>query len=885
MARLPNPGGDNGNWGNILNSFLSQSLKSDGTLKDNIVTSTHIQNDAISEALLSNSVRSKLNALNPDHYVNVRDFGAVGDGITDDSAAIKAAEATMAAGKCLFFPAGDYRFATKHPTGRAAVALTGLSNVGIEFAPGARLLMDNLDADGLGTSNGILISGKSSHVSIINPTIKWKVKPAARGGNSHGIRIVGYPSDGTPAGGWLGSTGLVEYLTISNARVTWAPEAGIYLSGASDVSVLGSAAIETWADGLHFNACRRVTVNGHRAVDNGDDGLAFVNYYHPTQKWEDATIGPFWLSGLNEWCSSGSASAVTVSGWRSNGFRVQMGQDITIGDVSVVGKELGFSLNAAKIGPGQDWQSLASQNITVDNISISDVETGIVLGTYLITDADDAIWWDFKGCKISNVTLRNCGNWSLATETPDGDNTKLSGLELTNITAVAGDNTPGQEVGGHGGFRFGSLYNSTIRDIKLISDHETADIVFLGTGQIRGYVNGIEDHFVSVEDIPSSNLVIGGILTEGAGRILFQDIAGLSVGSVDSYDSNSVGTILYRVRDASFTHVGAKNPGRGSGVGRGLQIGQCFNVDIAEVVVDTDDHIGSLWQSMEIGSGNEEYPAGKGIRVDRLVYTSTHDDTVSDIAIQSGAYGPTDYYVQAYWLHKGEEDPSWRQTIYGVKNTGYLTSEWQHPTWLDPDAMGHTIDFNDITQAGRYFVVSQDTGFLFTGDTSLNQPPDAPGLLYLEVIQSTRGDQAEIIQIFTPTDPLKSGGFRSRIDDINGEGNWSDWHIEGTLSESVQASLAKADNSAQLAAIPWIDGPVDFDSLTTAGIYIVAGSFLNGDATIYNQPGNSGLVKLTVTTLSTPVDVVIQEYISVNGDSRGGQRRRWEGSWSGWMAY
>jgi hypothetical protein len=34
MARLPNPGGDDGTWGDILNSFLEVALNSDGTLQD-----------------------------------------------------------------------------------------------------------------------------------------------------------------------------------------------------------------------------------------------------------------------------------------------------------------------------------------------------------------------------------------------------------------------------------------------------------------------------------------------------------------------------------------------------------------------------------------------------------------------------------------------------------------------------------------------------------------------------------------------------------------------------------------------------------------------------------------------------------------------------------
>jgi len=77
MARLPQPGGDNGTWGDILNEYLSQSLKPDGTIKDNAVTpgtiapnavnAVAIQNGSIAEALLDTNVQTKLNAIgNPD---------------------------------------------------------------------------------------------------------------------------------------------------------------------------------------------------------------------------------------------------------------------------------------------------------------------------------------------------------------------------------------------------------------------------------------------------------------------------------------------------------------------------------------------------------------------------------------------------------------------------------------------------------------------------------------------------------------------------------------------------------------------------------------------------------------------------------------------------
>ena len=53
MARLPQPGGDAGNWGSILNDYLVQSHKSDGTLKDNSVTSSSIADEAVTTAALA----------------------------------------------------------------------------------------------------------------------------------------------------------------------------------------------------------------------------------------------------------------------------------------------------------------------------------------------------------------------------------------------------------------------------------------------------------------------------------------------------------------------------------------------------------------------------------------------------------------------------------------------------------------------------------------------------------------------------------------------------------------------------------------------------------------------------------------------------------------
>lgn len=127
MPRLPLPGSDNGTWGTILNEYLSQIHKSDGSLKDDIITAAAIAPDTITaaeimdgtilEAQLASSVQTKLNTVAPTwstlsgkpaiiaagadprlarnaigmgHIVTPEDFGAVGDGVTDDGEAFEA---------------------------------------------------------------------------------------------------------------------------------------------------------------------------------------------------------------------------------------------------------------------------------------------------------------------------------------------------------------------------------------------------------------------------------------------------------------------------------------------------------------------------------------------------------------------------------------------------------------------------------------------------------------------------------------------------------------------------------------------------------------------------------------------------------------------------
>jgi len=59
VARLPQLGGDEGTWGQVLNDFLLETHNNDGTLKPDVVTASNLAPNAVDNtALSSNSVTS-----------------------------------------------------------------------------------------------------------------------------------------------------------------------------------------------------------------------------------------------------------------------------------------------------------------------------------------------------------------------------------------------------------------------------------------------------------------------------------------------------------------------------------------------------------------------------------------------------------------------------------------------------------------------------------------------------------------------------------------------------------------------------------------------------------------------------------------------------------
>lgn len=129
----------------------------------------------------------------PPRILNVRDYGAVGDGVTDDTAAINAAARDLQDGETLYIPAGTYLL---HEYGEKDIILIeGKNNVRIEMEDGAIMQLDAVEDGAISKENHHfifhLVNCQNSTVtggSIYGDLLRYK--GTMRVTQGYGIRMI-----------------------------------------------------------------------------------------------------------------------------------------------------------------------------------------------------------------------------------------------------------------------------------------------------------------------------------------------------------------------------------------------------------------------------------------------------------------------------------------------------------------------------------------------------------------------------------------------------------------------------------------------------------------------------------------------------------------------
>lgn len=185
---------------------------------------------------------------------NVKDYGAAGDGSTDDQGAIQkaAAAAANSGGGIVWFPAGAYAHS------------------------------DLLD---FGSNVTVQGEGAASVVKALNPQRSAIRFRNASGCGVSNIKIAGAPSprkqNDESAGILLTNS---NHCTITGVSIDGGASAAILLHGSTDVGISGNDIRNEMADGVHVVAgSQRVVVENNTAYNTGDDSFAAVAYANDPQ--------------------------------------------------------------------------------------------------------------------------------------------------------------------------------------------------------------------------------------------------------------------------------------------------------------------------------------------------------------------------------------------------------------------------------------------------------------------------------------------------------------------------------------------------------------------------------------------------------------------------
>lgn len=218
---------------------------------------------------------------------DVRRFGAVGDGRTDDTAALMAAVRAVRGGETLLLPAGH--------TFLHADVLT-LTTEGVTLAGGGTLLATKEGSSALQVlADDVQV--RDITLGVATTSRRWSAS------DQHRLFL-----------------GAQTGLTIRNVRVTGSAAAGVFCYGTQHFVLDHVEVSDTRADGVHMtHGSADGRVLSPRVSRSGDDGVAVVSYLQDGQPCHGITV-------------DSPVVAITTGG---RGVSVVGGHDISYRDIDV----------------------------------------------------------------------------------------------------------------------------------------------------------------------------------------------------------------------------------------------------------------------------------------------------------------------------------------------------------------------------------------------------------------------------------------------------------------------------------------------------------------------------------------------------------------------
>lgn len=489
-------------------------------------------------AELSQTVETRLR-----RYVSVKDFGAVGDGVADDTAAIQAA---IDATNCLFFPAGTYNISGPATNTTTAVALKGNLEI---FGEGAntviRQLGNTLNGFSVNPLNGgtpnIADNTKDIYIHDMSFTMELtSFREFQHSINANAVtnlliercRFVGWRGDAVYIGSGVGVERHNENVTVQDCFFD-----GINKNNRNGISIIDCdgaliqnnyftrctqpnmpGAIDIEPDPSTYHVVKNITVSKNRFYDIGGD------------------------SGVICFAIPGIAYTVMPTGFK-----------VTENYIDTFGTNRGVYFRWNNSGGGVPiTESMISMDLTISNNSIRNGRFPVLIGavkgvniegnTFQETDGPLGLYFDQTtdipmDVSVSNNLFLRCGK-----SVPFAD--LNCGMQVGNITRLKINNNSfvdcGRSTGGNGVALFFKAGTSTA--VSLVGNVFASPT---GITSIGVQVSGAHNFGANLQD---SNQFLNSLTNYFPPAVYDAWVPVVTGGS-------SAGTCTYAVRNADYSRV------------------------------------------------------------------------------------------------------------------------------------------------------------------------------------------------------------------------------------------------------------------------------------------------------------------------------------------